>query len=455
MDHYDSFIFEEVNFRPHAKKIVLRYSLDHKISFEETLLLPGEPMIAGAEKRGDVQRALFALHLVGGISYYKTYCPLKMDVRSGTLSKAEAQFWNTVYVRGLGQFFYENKMDFRNRINFPSSPTRTPTLPLREKEKRSTKQGQPSRILVPIGGGKDSLVTIELLKKSGANLALFRMRHHPLIDELAHRTGLPLLTVKRSLSPALFDLNEQGALNGHVPITAYLSILSILLALLYDFDAVAMSNESSANEGNVQFNGMEVNHQWSKSLEFEKMLRTYVRQSIGTDIEYFSLLRPFSELKIAEHFTHYPQYFHSFTSCNTNWKILAATTSNTGRWCGKCPKCASIFALLAAFLKKDQLTDIFGANLFANEAFIPLYRTLLGIEGMKPFECVGTLDETKAAFLLTKQRGDLNETPVMKMFTTEVLPTIKNSEKLMSDALALRIYHCIPPPYSQLITHSS
>ena len=452
MKSYKSFIFESINFRPHSGKIVLRYSLDKELSFEETIMLPDDTLVPDIAKRDDIQAALFALHLIGGISYYKTFCPGKIEIKNGGLSKSEAQFWNTVYLNGLGQFFYENKLDFRNRINFPSSPTPTQT--------QTPRQSNQKRILVPIGGGKDSLVTIELLKKSGADITLLRVGPHPFIEQLAHDAGLPLLEIRRSLSPALFKLNEKGALNGHVPITAYISILSILVALLYDFDAVVMSDEASSDEGNIKFHGMDINHQWSKSLEFENMFRKYIKTSIGSNIEYFSLLRPFSELKIANLFSGFPKYFGEFTSCNINWKILASPSlpRNGGgaegggnRWCCACPKCASVFACLAAFLPREKLEMIFGAIPFENEALMNLYRELLGVSGHKPFECVGTADETKAAFLLAMRRGDLSGTPIMKMFIDEVLPAIKDQEKLIAEVLAIRPEHCIPDLFQKLI----
>lgn len=332
------------------------------------------------------------------------------------------------------------------------------------------------RILLPIGGGKDSVVTAELLKKSGANITLFRMGSHPLITDIAHVAGLPLITTKRTLSPALFELNEEGALNGHVPITAYLSVLSVLMALLYDFDAVALSSERSANEGNVEFKGLMVNHQWSKSLEFEKNFRRFVAESIGSPIEFFSALRPFSELKIAELFSHYPQYFSHVTSCNTNWKILKDKTNGPADrsaapdqsktdtkpgldskyprregWCGRCPKCAFVFATLAAFLPRKTLESIFGSNFYDSPELLPVFRELLGLQNFKPFECVGTREETIAAFLLAKERGDLQDTLAMKMFEKEVSPGVKDPEALLEKALAPAKHHCIPPQFLDAI----
>ena len=331
-------------------------------------------------------------------------------------------------------------------------------IELTDQERLQVQQGQPldvvdlktneglrplNRILVPIGGGKDSVVTMELLRKSGAKVTLLRMGGHPLITEMASVAGLPMLTVRRSLAPQLFDLNAQGALNGHVPITAYLSILAVLIALLYDFDGVAMSNERSANEGNVEFKGMTINHQWSKSLDFEKLLRRLLAESIGTNIEYFSALRPYSELRIAELFSGFPQYIDHVTSCNANWKILAEEKT-PNRWCGTCPKCAFVFVCMAAYLPEETLKTMFGANLFEKDWLVPLYRELLGTVNFKPFECVGTPEETKAAFLLARKKGGYKTSAVMKMFEKEVLPTITDPEALIAKTLAASPQHVIP-----------
>jgi len=326
--------------------------------------------------------------------------------------------------------------------------------------------------LVPIGGGKDSIVTAELLKKAGYDVTLFRIGRHPLIEQTAKTAGLPLIIVERHLAPELFKLNAEGALNGHVPITAYLSFLSIVIAELYGFHAIVMSNERSANEGNVDYLGEQINHQWSKSLECERLLREYAK-SIGTNVEYFSLLRPLSELSIVKMFSALPQYFSCVTSCNTNWKIASSrlpssrvpefppspVQGNRGigksgernRWCGNCPKCAFAFAMFAAFLPKQTLQAIFGKNFFDEESLQPFFRQLLGLEGFKPFECVGTPEETKAAFLLAEARGDLNDSNAMQVFKREVKPTIKDRKKIIEECLRPSSDHCIPNPFQKLI----
>ncbi len=423
MKQYETFIFDSYAWKPHAGAIELHYSLDDEVHFTETLTLPSPPFLK-PEKEDEFDRALFALHLIGGISYFKTCLPKTIKIRSGTLSPEQAKFWTEVYENGLGEFFYKNDINFTGLIQFPSSESAAApsVVPQKDWEKRH-------RTLVPIGGGKDSVVTMERLRAK-ADLTLFRIGHHPLIDELARVAGLPLLTIKRALAPELFELNASGALNGHIPITAYLSCVTIAIAILYDFDAVAMSNEKSANIGNVMFKGKEINHQWSKSEEFEQAFHTYVKTFITSRVEYRSELRSMNELQIAEQFVKYPQYFPCTTSCNTNWRILSKNSPSpspsdarrggggqgVGVWCCTCPKCAFVFALYTAFLPKQAVLDIFCKNLFDDASLTPLYKELLGLEGFKPFECVGTPEETKEAFTLAHKKGEWTDTAIMKMF---------------------------------------
>ncbi len=446
MEHHDTFVFESSELDHASGRIELRYSLDGRVRFTETLELPRYGRAkAPIDREEAIGRALHALHLFGGTSYYKTCCPRTIEVRSGALSKGEAEFWNTVYEKGLGEFFFRNNMDPRGLINFPHgkqgagrsiSPGPSPTLS--------------PRLLVPIGGGKDSIVTAELLKAGGYDVTLLRMGRHPLIEETARLAGLPLLTIERHLSGTLFDLNAEGALNGHVPITGYLSALAVLTALLYGFDAVVMSNERSASEGNVQYLGTEINHQWSKSLEFERMFQRYLADFVTEDVQYASLLRPWSELKIAETFCRFRQYFPVATSCNANWRILRERPKE--RWCGACPKCAFAFALFAAFLPEEQLLAIFGDNLFEAQTLLPLYRQLLGLEGFKPFECVGTPAETQAAFLLARKRGNFAESAAMRMFEEEALPAIREPEELIRRTLSPSDEHALPAPLLALLS---
>lgn len=447
MKQYEAFIFDSYAFFPETGIIELKYKLDDEVEFMETVQLPPESVQAYAQyDAATLDRALFALHLIGGISYYKTHCPKQIDVRSGNLNRAQAGFWNEVYESGLGEFFYVNNIDFRGLVQFPISeevPNRadlpTPGGNLRE-----------DHVLVPVGGGKDSVVTVELLRAAGIHATLFRMNEHPLIERLAGELMLPMITVKRSLSPTLFLMNQQGALNGHVPITGYLSFLTTVLAVLYGFGSVVMSNERSANIGSLMFYGKEINHQWSKGLRFERLLQDYLKSSIHPQLQHFSLLRPLSELSIVRIFVDLPHYLELTTSCNTNWKILGEKEA-TPKWCGTCPKCAFIFALLSAFVPKDHLVSVIGKNLFEDEELLPLYRELLGLEGFKPFECVGTPEETQAAFLLARAKGDYQDTPVMQMFLRDSLPHIADAQSVINAVTSASPDHAIPGGFSTVL----
>lgn len=432
MQQYQTFIFESYVFDESARQIELRYSLDGDPAFIETLTLP-EDIPLSVRDRDALDRALFTLHLIGGMSYYKTCLPKKMEIRSGALTTDQAAFWNTVYTQGLGEFFYKNQIDFRGLIRFPADTEDEPDV--------SPPDGRRMHALTPVGGGKDSAVTIELLKKGCVSQTLLRVGGHPLIDATAKIAGVPLLTVKRALSPVLFELNEQGALNGHVPITAYLSALSVVLGELYGYSHVVFSNERSADDGNVEMHGMVINHQWSKSLEFERAFREYLARFVTRNVEYVSLLRPLSELHIMQIFSQYPQYFGHVTSCNANWRILKEKPEE--RWCGTCPKCAFSFALMAALLPKENVMLIFGKNLFADASLLPLYRELLGIEGIKPFECVGTPEETYAALLLASDRGTW-EGPVLEMFEREAADLFSKADTLVENLLKPSGEHCLP-----------
>ncbi|MBM3231260.1 endonuclease domain-containing protein [Candidatus Peregrinibacteria bacterium] len=409
MKQYKSFVFGSFDFDPDSGRIALRYALDDEIHFEEIIEIPAE----GGLKLNAMHQALLALHVAAGTSYFKTCCPKTMEIRSGVLNNDQAAFWNTVYENGLGEFFFRNQIDFRGLIRFPATDPGTPVF-------HQSDRSPSKRILVPVGGGKDSIVTIEKLKAQKKDITLLRIGSHPLIDELVRITGLPCITVKRRLPAELFALNEQGALNGHVPITGLLSCLAVVIAEAAGFDTVVMSNEKSANEGNVEYLGKTINHQWSKSAEFADAFNRYIQTYVNKNLRYENALGDMTELEVVREFVKYPQYFQSFTSCNANWKITRGQEKRdmrleTNRWCGKCPKCAFVFALLAAYLPKAEVLKIFGRNLFDDTSLLPLYRQLLGIEGFKPFECVGTPEETKQACAMTKTRGEFAQAAILKV----------------------------------------
>jgi hypothetical protein len=439
---YQTFTIGPVEWDRRERQIRLHYALDDALQFVEVLQLPADAELID-EDPADLQPLLEALLLAGGVSYYKTCCPRTIRLHELRLHPDQASFWHDVYEKGLGEFFVRNDIDFRGLIRFPSDASVSAPTPVNQPEPEQR------RILVPVGGGKDSAVTVRLLQEAGVPLTLLRIGGHPLIERYVEETNLPCLTLERRLDSQLFTLNQQGALNGHVPITAYVWLASLITARLTGHTDVALSNEASANEGNITYLGLEVNHQWSKSLEFERDLQAYLHRWTGTPLRTYSLLRPFSELRIAELFSTQTLDLPLCTSCNRNWKI--AGDRPTEKWCGTCPKCAFVGLLLSAFIDRRRLTAATSMDPLANTENLPLYRELLGLEGQKPFECVGTPEETAAAFLLTHQQRDWDDTPAMQMFLTECLPHLKNPKELIASAKDTLHPHALPADMASLL----
>lgn len=360
------------------------------------------------------------LLLIFGISYWKLFCQTNIKILPFELSKDQANFWNTVYSKGLGEFFYKNKIDFRGLLRFPYSKAAIA---------ESLKNHRKNRSLLMLGGGKDSIVAAELLKKNQKQFHAFSVNSYPLQKRINKLLETDLLVIRRKLDPQLFIFNRrQDVLNGHIPVSAIYAFLGLLAAALYDYKYVVAANEKSANYGNVKYLGEEINHQWSKSQKFERMFQNYVKRYITPDVFYYSPLRRFSELQIVKKFSQYPQYFLYFSSCNSNFRILKFGSNK--KWCCKCSKCAFVFVALAAHIPKKEVIKIFGKNLLADEKLVPLYKELLGIKGIKPFECVGTPQETKSAFSLILKHGEFNGSIVLKKLLPEHVEGMPQESKM-------------------------
>lgn len=416
-----STVFEFKGYALNTKKkqITFDYSIlfsnQESLNFTETIVLPRVPKGVTQES---LRVFLEPLHLILGISYYKLYCPPKIKLNF-KLSKDQAEFWHTVYKKGLGEFLYSNKLDPKIIAKFPVANTKpAPVLiPVQD------------RCLLGIGGGKDSIVASELLKENKHEFSSFLVetqRKDLICEKVIKEIGKPSIKIKRIIDPKLFEHHE-GSYNGHIPISAIFAFLGLLSGALYDYRYVLVGNEHSSNIGNLKYKGLDINHQWSKTSEFESMLQNYTRKYITPDIVYASALRQFYEIRIAKMFAGYKKYHRLFTSCNRSFKVHKERTHTL--WCGECPKCAFTFLMLAPFLSKTELVGIFGKNLLADESLIPLYRDLLGLGKLKPFDCVGTFEESKAAFSLASEKYR-KDVVVKKLFSS-----VKDGKQLQAQVL--------------------
>ncbi len=393
---YNTFIFEGYGFDPDIKQLELKYSFDGLVQFVETFSFDFE--FAPDYDQAALERACFGLFMMAGVSYYKAGLPSEIKIRQGRLSQSQADFFQKTYRLGLGEFCYRNNLPLV-KLMLPVS------LEVEEVSDINGLYGS----LVPVGGGKDSLVTIELLREAGEDMVTWMVNHNDQVEPLIAKTALPHMSVTRQVAPELIRLNQQGALNGHVPISAILNFAGVISAILSGRASLVLSNEWSAGEGNTEYEGVMVNHQYSKSFEFEQDFQEYVKSSISPSIDVFSLLRPLSELKIAETFCtkHFDKYAEVFSSCNRNFHLEDHAALY---WCGECPKCAFVFLIFSPFLSKQALVGLFeGKNLFASEELEPTFDELLGLSGHKPFECVGEIKECRQALLMAKAKGEYPE----------------------------------------------
>lgn len=346
--------------------------------------------------RSELDLYVFSLGLAEIPSYWKAFLSPTIQINCGALDATQIQFWQKLFYFGLGEFFYQNQIK-------PFKPTfQTKDVAgsgLMNQTPTNRKDNAP--ILVPVGGGKDSIVTLEELAQAGrpiytwsglkgassSVIDLFGKRHPRMGDIIFTRT----------LANRLSALNASGYPNGHTPFSSVLAFFTLLTARLFEIPEIAISNEASSNEPTGTWEGIDINHQYSKSQEFETDFQAYVAATFGPAApHYFSYLRQYSELEIMQKFVQYPEYFPVFRSCNVGQK------NNT--WCGECGKCAFVVLLLAAYLDDATIVKIFGKDVLGSQRLIPFIDQLIGKSEFKPFECVGTRTESKQALELALAR---------------------------------------------------
>jgi len=337
--------------------------------------------------KNEMEGLIFNIGLIELVSYWKTTCSPQIVLHSYTLDEMQQSWWKKLYYKGLGEFFYQNGIEcsLHDFVQFSFAEEAKSYFLLHFNKIATTK-----KVIVPLGGGKDSVVTLEELRRKqevipfiinprGATLDCARVAGFVVLDEI--------VILEREIDANLLIYNKQGFLNGHTPFSAMLAFYTLLVSYGTGAREIALSNEASANEATVL--GTEVNHQYSKSLEFERDFQQYVTHYMGNCAHYYSYLRSFLELQIAEKFAQYPQYFSVFRSCNAG--------SKENKWCCNCPKCLFAYIILAPFIDKNTRLQIFGEDLLNKSEMKYFFNQLTGKETTKPFECVGTIEEVTAA----------------------------------------------------------
>ncbi len=431
---YPRFIYKNYSYKIKEGnlEIFFLFEIEPDIFFKPKIIIENvdKNQISRAEE-GTLNNLIFHLGLIEMFSYWKATCSPEIEIQAGYLSKEQIKWWKELIVNGLGQFFYENKINFQEP-NF----VKIHCLP--QSGKKATIVGilprQKNRVLIPIGGGKDSAVTLEILKRTKKDLRCFSLNPTKAAQKIMKIGDCknPLI-VRRKIDDTLLELNRQGFLNGHTPFSAYLAFLSVILAEIFGLKYIAFSQERSSNEGNLKYLGKSINHQYSKSFDFEKKFREYLKRYLAKDAEYFSFLRPLYEIQIAKLFSQYPRYFDAFLSCNEAYKTYSGRRKPIRKWCGNCPKCLFVFAILYPFLGQNDLVKIFKQNLFEKKELLPVMQELIGERRFKPFECVGTKKECLVAFYLSWKKFCGGPTSaklpfLLEYFQNKVLPKERNLE---------------------------
>ncbi len=455
--HFDVFSYDSYAYSHEENVLTFHFSYrafkvkgqEETFSFHPTTQIYGvtkEMIESVGEQR--LSRYAFILGLAEIPSYWKATLAKEIHVHANTMSETDVAFWEKLFLLGMGEFFYVNQID-------PFSPkfvvtTATPT-PLTRKQPLTTDAGPKTTILVPVGGGKDSIVSLEILANAGyeiyttsghlgssEEIITVFSQHHDLSQDIVF---------ERNLDPKLFELNRQGYPNGHTPFSSVLAPLTTCIADVFSIPYVAVSNEQSSNEATTTWKGIDVNHQYSKSFEFEQDFQKYIQTQFADAPLYFSLLRPLFEFQIIALFLQYPQYFEVFHSCNVGQK--------DDIWCGNCAKCAFVALLLSAFLPDEEIERIFRKDMLLDESLSFYWEQLLGIVETKPFECIGTRDESAAALYVAFRIRHEAGKPIPKLMHKFETYVKEREETLAKYALQIltsyNTTHSLPTEFDTLI----
>ena len=439
-EEFSTFIFERQTVRLEKGTLFLAFdfNLDDRYHFRPTLEIPARPFFDwNGIPEEQLQALAFQIGMTELVSYWKIACPKRVVVKPFALTESQKAFWKKLYYNGLGEFLYLNSISVSEadlmEIELPQLPIDSMlSHVLRRKCSAFDVVNDMGSIqfkeqtLVPIGGGKDSVVTLECLRNAMPVTPLIVNPRGATLNcvKTAGYNEDEFIVINRTLDPNMLKLNEEGYLNGHTPFSALLAFISVLVAFGSRSKYIALSNENSANESTVP--GTNINHQYSKSIDFERDFRDYVAENLSKEVQYFSFLRPLSELQIAKLFSQCEAYHPVFRSCNAG--------SKTDSWCGQCPKCLFTWIILSPFLSREKLTAIFGKDLMADESLRPILEELNGTAAVKPFECVGTVEEVRACMEAVEGKREEVERILNRFNNEHFLP--KKFEQILKTALS-------------------
>ncbi|MBR5912531.1 MAG: hypothetical protein IKZ55_11150 [Bacteroidales bacterium] len=406
-EEFSAFTFEKQTVKRENGQLFLAFdfNLDDRYCFRPTLEISARSFFDwDGIPEEQLQSLAFQIGMTELVSYWKIACPKRVVVKPFALTETQKAFWKKLYYNGLGEFLYLNgitvsEADLMQIESVGAQPFAKVEMPLVEKT------------LVPVGGGKDSVVTLECLRNKMPVIPLIVNPRGATLNcvKTAGYGENDFIVINRTLDPTMLKLNAEGYLNGHTPFSALLAFITVLVAFGSKSKYIALSNENSANESTVP--GTNINHQYSKSIEFERDFRNYVAANLNDNVQYFSFLRPLNELQIASLFAQCEAYHPVFRSCNVG--------SKTNSWCGHCPKCLFTWIILSPFLSREKLTAIFSKDMLNDSTLRPFFEELNGTAPVKPFECVGTVEEVRACVEAAENHNFTAVEAILNSFNSE------------------------------------
>jgi hypothetical protein len=406
-----------------GEEVRFAYRCGHYGEFTETLRFPGCAQ-ALASLTADQRALLDLLSAALGVSYYKARASGRLDAPA--LTASGLTLTRALYTEGLGEFYIRNALPYPPALEIATQAVPAQPAP-------APRAGTDNAV-VAFGGGMDSHVALALVEKAGARAQLASVvLSEKVARVIADCTDRQVYFIERRLDPRLLAANKEGALNGHIPVTAIHSLILVFYASVTGADWVVLANERSADEATVNVDGHGVNHQFSKTFAAEKLIRDAVAEAMPGGPEYFSALRAVGELWIARELADLPDALARFRSCNRNFVFSDSERALKGvRWCGQCAKCVFTALMMAPFLNRAQAKEIFGGDILDNLENLPLAGELAGFTDAKPWECVGTIDEVSAALAHLGADPEWADAAVIKALSMRV------RERAGSAALAKR-----------------
>ncbi len=396
------FSYDAYRYRLEKSDLIVEYefSVGESIRFHPKLFLRNVGDQSSNLDSGLLDDLVFHVGLAEIPSYWKAICSPLIQINCGYLDTFQKAWWKHLFVHGMGEFFYTNRITFADDAFLNISSTDQLKASIGPLDKVLA-----LRSLVPVGGGRDSAFTLAALSKGNRSFRSMILNPTPAAIRVSARVqDDPPIIVERTIDPVLLELNKRGFLNGHTPFSAYLAFLNALCLVVYDYSEIVIANERSANEPNTIFDGRAVNHQYSKSFAFEERFDSYLSRYLITNARYFSFVRSLYELQIARGFAQLPNMFRDFRSCNK--------LQREDKWCGNCAKCVSVYITSYPFMREADLIGIFGSDLFERPSTLEFLRALAGKKTHRPLDCICTVDETIVSLWLAISRLKQEQRPL-------------------------------------------